>query len=184
MTFKGPNVSHIKYRWLGLVNEVEDSITELPISCRNCQTPKIAVDTNNKSYVVKIENEQNGCFRFDTVLVTGKSFVLPQFEVYGDTIKLRNTRSGYQYSWLANGTLALSGGNLIVFNPGDQISLEVNSPDGCFKSIGPETIFSSVLNNEFHSFLISLFPNPATENIKLKVNKEGNHFYKIIGVNG
>ncbi len=184
VTFKGPNVSHIKYRWLGLVNEAEDSITELPISCRNCQTPKIAVDTNNKSYVVKIENEQNGCFRFDTVLVTGKSFVLPQFEIIGDTLKLHNTRSGYQYSWLVNGILALSGSYQITFNPEDQISLEVNSPNGCFKTIWKESISSSVSENKFPSFQISLFPNPAEENIKLEVKEEGNHFYKITSFNG
>ena len=184
VVFRGRSLPHIKYRWLGLLDTAEDSDSSLPMNCLDCKTPKIAVDTISKSYRVQIENEQNSCFRFDTVLVSGKPFVLPQFLVKNDTIQLTNTKPGYQYSWIVNGILALSGGEQITFETGDEISLNVSSPNGCFGTIDAQIFINSTRIKEDKSILVNLYPNPATNFIQIQTKAVEKFTYKIISSNG
>ncbi len=181
VTHQGRKLPHIRYRWLGLAEE--DSIAP-ELSCNDCPSPKISIDTSTKNYQVKIENELNSCFRFDTVSVLAKSFLEPGFTVNQNLIQLGNIVPGYVYKWIVNDIVALGSQTQISFNEGDNIKLEVSSPNGCSKIFGPEIIFTSSIQVKTNSSGFLVFPNPAKEILHLRLNESTGIDYQIIDFKG
>ena len=181
IAFQRPGLAQIQYRWLGLEEEGQELGL---INCDTCQSPKIVIDTINRSYAVEMENMVNSCTTRDTVSVSGIPFYLPQFSIVNDTIEIKNAQANYQYQWVVNGILALSNSYQIAYNENDQISLDVSTPKGCHITIYQNSILTEIKHAEGFNNLISIAPNPSNDYIQIKHPLISVFAYKIFSLTG
>jgi len=180
VVFEGPKLPHIRYRWIGL----EENSANETVSCDTCQEPKISVDSIDHRYAVRIENSLNQCFRLDTVLVSPKPFAEPVFQISQDSVSIKNYQTNYHYQWIVNGITALSNQPKIRFEAGEEINVEVFSPNGCHKLFNHQSIFTNNLLKLSESDPVQIYPNPCLTDLNLNIENLWNNEYEIWNLSG
>jgi len=182
-SLNGPNLSDLNYNWIELKNG--SLISAQNLSCSDCRSPKITLDSNAHTYIVSIENVANNFSYSDTVNVFSKKFVHPSFFVGTSLVQIGSVQPGYQYFWKVNNfPVGTTSSTQVGFQPGDLIELKVVSPNGCQAIFGHSSIFTSAEKFEFKKESILISPNPAKSSFKIEVGKSGTYQAFIQDITG
>lgn len=175
ISFFGPVPESETYLWKELING--ELLESSYLSCSGCRNPVIQMDTVNRIFVLETKRTSSMCSRFDTVRVKARRFLLPVFLTEGTHLSITQREVGYTYRWSLNG---LPVGNdstqLVSFQPGDQVRLEISSPSGCTAVLDNSSIFTYTKSQKETGFLM-VYPNPAGQEISIDI--PGTNAYEL-----
>jgi hypothetical protein len=183
VAYSGPALSDLTYQWNEIVNGQLQSSNLL--SCSDCRSPNIILDTLNHTFQVRIANSVGGVSYNDTLKVFGKKFVNSRFSVINNSIFVNNVQTGYQYFWKVNNQPVGSPSTTqVTFQSGDQIFVEVVSPNGCKSRYSNNQIFTSVDNFKFSRKEVNIFPNPVQNQLHIEVGNDGKYDLTVEDITG
>ena len=167
ISFFGPEPGNETYLWKELINGqlVECSF----LSCSGCRNPVIQMDTLSRIFVLETKRMQSLCSRLDTMRVNARRFLLPIFLTEGTHLSITHREVGYTYRWSVNGLpVGTDSTQLVSFQAGDQVRLEISSPSGCRAVLDNSSIFSTTEPLKSTVFLM-IYPNPAGREVTIDI---------------
>ncbi len=98
-----------------------------------------------------------------------RRFLLPVFLTEGTNLSITQREVGYTYRWSLNGfPVGTDSTQLVSFQPGDQVRLEISSPSGCTAVLTNSSIFTTTESPKETGFLM-VYPNPAGQEVSIDI---------------
>lgn len=179
VSFKGPNIQGLTYKWKEFKNS--QWVSPGDFSCLSCREPGFSMDSLNRHFKVEIQDINTGCIQTDSIHIKAKDFRLPKISYSNSGLSLSNVQVDYAYVWYLSGN-STSGLQSPGYEPGDPLILSVSAPNGCQKTWTSEEL-AITPSHKVYTFRSGPYPNPGSRFFRLPDLPEGSEI-EIWGLDG
>lgn len=148
-----------------------------PVTCDSYTSPSGKIWTTSGTYFDTLVNAK-GCDSLITINLTINSVNAGTISVSGATLTCSSTGLSYQWLDCNNGFSLIGGETAQVFKPtaNGSYSCRVTNTTGCYDTSACIAVNNvGILEKEITSFDVTIYPNPASETVQIKMPKSVNN---------
>jgi hypothetical protein len=140
--------------------------------------------TENQLLLLETRNPKTNCTFLDSIMAERYSIPNPEFHFSGQRLTYSGIPANFSGIWRKNGLLVYpDSAGFVGFSDGDSLSLELISPQNCHFYFNQSSYFTRVQKAEKWES-IRLIPNPAIEEVEIKITDYQSFEYYIQNQNG